>query len=512
MGRFRSAGGRAKLPRMSAAPPPGSAGEKPAVGPSGGIPEEPEGSPVLADSTADLGESRPLGELPRMDFWEALYSRRSIRKFKPDPVPRALVDQVMHAGIWAPSSCNYQMWDLVAVDDPAINAKLAALSLQMSNAPVNIVVAYGRDFSEENHANIQSASALIENMSLAAHVLGLGTFWITQTGDAEGVREIVGLPLDRMVVAVLALGYPKTQPKKGPKRRPLTQVAHYNHYAGRPIPSSIDPEAWEPELLAIYQRARVLNGLRHNKPRAWEVRAIETCVDRFVPREGGASAPRRWLEVLPCTGIVTELLSRKRPEWRFDVVERTSEVASFVAERTRPRAGVFAWPDADAMPPPDASYDLVSCFFRLEDLRRSDRALLLSAMARWVAPGGRILLAYVSRRSFHDLTERARARRGGPRGVEYVLSPDPNIGPFQALAPAEVADACAAAGLRVVERLGLQAAPSPEELQFRARNFSPRSRRLVGGAGQLARAFERLPGIEARFGRFQFLLLEPATR
>jgi nitroreductase len=469
---------------------------------------------LLAESSADLGESRPLGELPRMDFWDALYSRRSIRKFKPDPVPRALVDQVMHAGIWAPSSCNYQMWDLVAVDDPAINAKLAALSLQMSNAPVNIVVAYGRDFSEENYANIQSASALIENMSLAAYVLGLGTFWITQTGDAEGVREIVGLPLDRMVVAVLALGYPKTTPRKGPKRRPLQQVAHYNHYAGRPIPSSIDPEAWDPELLAIYQRARVMNGLRHNKPRAWEVRAIETCVEGFVPRDGNASASKRWLDVLPCTGIVTELLSRKRPEWRFDVVERTSEVASFVAERTRPRAGTYAWPETTAplTEPPDASYDLVSCFFRLEDLRRADRELLLAAMTRWVSPSGRVLLAFVSRRSFHDLTERARARRGGPRGVEYVLSPDPNIGPFQALAPSEVADSCASAGLRVVERLGLQAAPSPEELQFRARNFSARSRRLFEGAGQLARAFERFPGIESRFGRFQFLLLERATR
>ncbi len=504
---------RATLPRMSLVPPsPGKAEGLPAGGERGGIPDEPEGSPLVSDSSADLGESRPLSELPRMDFWEALYSRRSVRKFKADPVPRALVDQVMHAGIWAPSSCNYQMWDLVAVDDPLINGELARLSLQMSNAPVNIVVAYGRDFSEENHANIQSASALIENMSLAAHVLGLGTFWITQTGDAEKVREIVGLPPDRMVVAVLALGYPKAPSKKGPKRRPLGQVSHYNHYAGRPIPSSIDPEAWEPELLAIYQRARVLNGLRHNKPRAWEVRAIEECLDRFVPRDGKTTSSGRWLDVLPCTGIVTELLSRKRPEWRFEVVERTPEVARFVADRTRPRAAAFAWPESSEglVAPPDSSYELVSCFFRLEDLRAADRARLLAAMARWITPQGRVLLAYVSRRSFHDLTERARARRGGPRGVEYVLSPDPNIGPFRALAPHEVEALCAAAGMRVVDHLGLQAMPSPEELVFRTRNFSERMRRLVDGAGRLARSIERVPGFESRYGRFQFLLLERA--
>ena len=104
----------------------------------------------------------------------------------------------MHAGIWAPSSCNDQMWDLVAVDDPAVNARRAALSTQMGNAPVNIVVSYGREFSEEGSADIQSAGALIQNRSLAAHALGLGTFWITQMGGSKRVREAVGLPRDRL--------------------------------------------------------------------------------------------------------------------------------------------------------------------------------------------------------------------------------------------------------------------------------------------------------------------------
>ena len=144
--------------------------------PEEGIPDVPVGSPPLREDAEDA-TAPPLGErLPTQDFWQALYSRRSIRKFEPRPVPRELIDQVLHAGIWAPSSCNYQMWDLVVVDDPAVNEQLAELSLQMANAPVNIVVSYGRDFSEENFANIQSASALIQNMSLAAQVLGLGTF------------------------------------------------------------------------------------------------------------------------------------------------------------------------------------------------------------------------------------------------------------------------------------------------------------------------------------------------
>src|SRR5205809_1068827 len=309
-----------------------------------GIPDQPVGTPLFGEKSTDADAGAPVGPTPAFDFWRAIYERRSIRKFKVDPVPRELVAQVMHAGIWAPSSCNYQMWDLVAVDDPAVNAKLAALSSQMGNAPVNIVVSYGRDLSEEAWANIQSASAAIENMSLAAHVLGLGTFWITQTGDREKVREIVGLPEDRLVVAVLALGYPKLAPRSGPKRRPMAHVTHWNFYAGRPIPSSVDPADWEPDLLAVYQRARVLNGLRHNKPRAWEVRALVEALDRLVP-EGkvepkvGEARTLRWLDVLPCTGILAERLSRERPAFQFDVAERTLEVAEFAGARARPRAG-----------------------------------------------------------------------------------------------------------------------------------------------------------------------------
>ena len=486
-----------------------------ATGNGGGIPEQPEGSPQLAQNAADSGDQRPLSELPAADFWQALYTRRSIRKFRPDPVPRELIDQVMHAGIWAPSSCNYQMWDLVAVDDPDVNARLARLSLQMGNAPVNVVVAYGRGFSEENHANIQSASALIQNMSLAAQVLGLGTFWITQTGDSEKLREIVGLPPDRMVVAVLALGYPKLVPKKGPKRRPLAQVTHYNHYAGRPIPSSVDPEDWDPDLLAIYQRARVLNGLRHNKARAWEVQAIESCLERLLPegsegRKAASEPAPRWLDVLPCTGIVTELLSRRRPGFCFDVVERTPEVAGFAAGRIKPRAGVYAWPDpgTDFPAPEQGAYDRVSCFFRLEGLRTREREALLAGMASWLRPGGRMLIGYVSRRSFHAGSERLRAKRGGPGGVEYVLSPDPGIGPFRALVPEELERSAAKAGLKISARLALQAAPGEEEVDFRARNFSPRSRRLATLFGRALRGIEYVPGLRSRYARFRFLLLE----
>lgn len=522
---FETPGDETPRPRHERAPSDG--GSTPAgAEPVGGIPDAPAADPTFDATAADDGSTRPLGELPALDFWDVLYSRRSIRKFDDRPVPRALVDQVMHAGIWAPSSCNYQMWDLVAVTDPEVNGRLAALSTQMANAPVNIVVSYGRDFSEEAWANIQSASALVQNMSLAAHALGLGTFWITQTGGAERVREEVGLPVDRLVIAVLALGYPKVLPKRGPKRRPLDQVTHYEHYAGRPIPSSTDPEDWEPDLLATYQRARVLNGLRHNKPRAWEVRALDEAIDALVPDgierpeagPGGEDGRGRWLDVLPCTGIITARLGTRRKGFRFDVVERTAEVAAFCANRVSPRGATYGWPAAadvegggaslDAAP--EGAFDVVSCFFRLEGLRDADRAALLESMARWVKPGGRVLIAYVSSRSYHGLTERMRARRGGPGGVEYVLSPDPGIGPFTPLAPDHVGSLVGRAGLEIEQRFGTQPAPPPEEIEFRTRNMRPAAASALRRAAAAARVVMRTPGADLRRGRFQFVVARRA--
>ena len=451
-------------------------------------------------------------QLAATDFWRVLYGRRSIRRFDERPVPRELIDRVLHAGTWAPSSCNYQMWDVVAVDDPQLNTELAGLSTQMGNAPVNLVVSYGRDFSEEGWANIQSASAMIQNMSLAAEALGLGTFWITQMGDREALREKVGLPYDRLVIAVLALGYPKSRPKSGPKRRPLTQVTHYNQYAGEAVPSSPDPADWSPELLTLYQRARVLNGLRHNKPRAWETRALLAALDSLLPDGGhaptGDAERQRWLDVLPCTGILTERMSRERKAFDFDVVERSPEVAAFVTDRTRPRGEGLAWPQpAEGFPAPAAGrYQRASCLFRLEDLAPQDRGRLLEDIVSWLEPGGELLLGFVSQRSFHESTERLRRRRGGPRGVEYVLSPDPNIGPFETLSPSDVERLVTSAGLVIERRLGLQAVPQPEEIEFRTRNFSARSRKLVKLAAGALGWLERLPGLESRRGRFQFLL------
>jgi nitroreductase len=314
----------------------------------------PEGQPVAGFQERDVDEGLAPGPTPARDFWRCCTRAARSGASSPIPVPRELVTQVLHAGIWAPSSCNYQMWDFVAVDDVPTNARLAALSSQMGNAPVNVVVAYGRDFSEDGWANIQSASAAIQNMSLAAHVLGLGTFWITQMGDREQVREAVGLPEDRLVVAVLALGWPKLLPRKGPKRRPLAQVAHFNHYAGRAIPSSTRPRTGR-RICSRCTSARACStgcgttSRGRGRSRRWSGRSMRSCL-KVGPKS--AREPRRagWT-CCPCSGIVTERLYASDRASASTSSSARARSASSSRQRVVPHARVFGLPGTELPSP-----------------------------------------------------------------------------------------------------------------------------------------------------------------
>ena len=88
---------------MASGPDPSSDSDPSTGSDAPGIPEAPEGTPRLGGRKDDFDEGAPVGPTPAMDFWQALYSRRSVRKFKPDPVPRELVRQVMHAGSGRPA-------------------------------------------------------------------------------------------------------------------------------------------------------------------------------------------------------------------------------------------------------------------------------------------------------------------------------------------------------------------------------------------------------------------------
>ncbi len=442
-----------------------------------------------------------------MPLWEALYERRTTRKFDSGrPVPREIILELLDAALIAPTSCNLQMWDFVVVDDPDQREQLGKLSLQVLSTPVSIFVAYGKEYSEEGYANVQSTAAAMQNMSLAAHALGMGTFWINQLGPREQVGRILGLPADREVVCALGVGWPEIYPTRVPRRRSFEHVVHWNHFGGQPIPSSPRPDDWTLDLIRDYQQARVLNGNRYNKSRAWELEAALLAGARLAAPDK-TSLPTeespRWLDVLPVHGLFTGAMAREHRSHRWAVLELSDDVAQFCVKRcpAQVKAEPLVWQPGESPPESladdEGSFDRITVLHRLESLPSSEQQAFLATLKGLLAPNGRLLLKVVSARSFHGLASWMHARRGGPGGVEYVLAPDPNLGPFEALLPAQVQRMFKALGFRVVEEIAEDIVPSVTEVDFRTRNMRGLKRLIVRGGVGAARLLAHLPGARA---------------
>jgi nitroreductase len=160
-------------------------------------------------------------ELPVL---EAIKNRRSIREFTDRPVERELLQQILTAGIWAPSGLNNQPWRFVVLTDRDMMSRLApctSYSHIILGAAALIAVYLDREVMYDEVKDHQSAGACIQNMLLAAHESGLGAVWLGQIlKQKQLVNEILQLDDRYDLMAVLALGYPQHRNQKS-RRQPL---------------------------------------------------------------------------------------------------------------------------------------------------------------------------------------------------------------------------------------------------------------------------------------------------
>ena len=113
---------------------------------------------------------------------EKMKSRRSIRRYKPDMVPKKMIEEVAEAGIWAPSARNRQTSIVIAVTDPEVRNRLSKTNAEIAGSTGDpfygapVVLAVLGNMEGPNH--IYDGSLTMGNMLLAAHELGLGACWI----------------------------------------------------------------------------------------------------------------------------------------------------------------------------------------------------------------------------------------------------------------------------------------------------------------------------------------------
>ena len=198
-----------------------------------------------------------------MELIQGIRSRRSVREFKPEPVPDKTIMRVLEAAIWAPSAHNAQPWRFVIIRDPnarrsladamgkawridlardgvppEIQLKMVEGSLErLTSCPTIIVPCLTmegmqsypdeRRLRAEYTMAVQSVAAAVENMLLAAHAEGLGGCWLCAPLFCQDVvREVLKMPSHIDPQAIILMGYPDEEPKP-PPRLPFEKVVYF---------------------------------------------------------------------------------------------------------------------------------------------------------------------------------------------------------------------------------------------------------------------------------------------
>ena len=168
-----------------------------------------------------------------MEVYEAIRSRVAVRRFKPDPVPEALVSKMLRSARWAPSSKNEQLWHFIVVRDrdmlEAIG-KIATSGPFIAQAPLAIAIAMDNAYRPQ-----LDAGRALQQMELTAWSEGVGTCFVGVVPEDQnsGIKELLGIPSEMVLVTVLPFGYPEDGSVSGKRRKPLSQIAHSERF-GQP--------------------------------------------------------------------------------------------------------------------------------------------------------------------------------------------------------------------------------------------------------------------------------------
>ncbi len=175
-----------------------------------------------------------------MNTLEVIKERTSYRgRFKSTPVSREDLQQIMEAGLAAPSGCNKQTTSLIAVDDLKVLERLHKLIKPPigETAPAMICVLTQKIYAYRDKCyHVQDYSAAIENMLLAAVALGYQSCWIEghitdEDQIGRQMADVLGVPKEYELVCFLPIGYAEEQVRRAPKKD-FIQRAWFNKFMG----------------------------------------------------------------------------------------------------------------------------------------------------------------------------------------------------------------------------------------------------------------------------------------
>jgi len=174
-----------------------------------------------------------------MNYSELLKKRRSIRDFKDKPVPKDIINEILHESCLAPSACNTQPWRFIIIQDKQLMKRISDESKRcglaiMAKYPDSPYCRFGNMFANPDYNIFYNAPALMlvvgeDNypffredctcattyLMFAATARGLGTCWIGHAHniDDQTLRQEIGLPNGYQIASAVVFGYPKLIPK-----------------------------------------------------------------------------------------------------------------------------------------------------------------------------------------------------------------------------------------------------------------------------------------------------------
>jgi nitroreductase len=169
-----------------------------------------------------------------MEALEAVTTRRSVRRYKDQAVPKELMDDLLKAAMNAPSAGNEQPWFFVVIQDRKILDEIPNRHPHadaVKNAPAAIVVCADPRTCREKDWWVQDCSAATENVLIAAHGKSLGAVWLgvyPKEDRVKGLKELLGLPEELIPFSIISVGYPAE--KKPYESRYQSSRVHYNRW------------------------------------------------------------------------------------------------------------------------------------------------------------------------------------------------------------------------------------------------------------------------------------------
>jgi len=171
-----------------------------------------------------------------MSVLKVIKERRSVRRYRGDPIPEDVLLRVLEAARYSPSGKNLQPWKFILVKDKALKQNLAEASVGqyfIAEAPVVVVACGFPDDCYSRMGNYMKSwpvdvAIAVEHLILQAQEEGLGTCWIGAFEESE-VKSILNVPPSVKVLALTPLGYPDEVPvSRG--RKSLDEIISYDSF------------------------------------------------------------------------------------------------------------------------------------------------------------------------------------------------------------------------------------------------------------------------------------------